>query len=770
MKIRSITAKTLPLIVISFVLIIVGVLFISKMQLTKIIDKSQHDIYAEKVDVIWETLKRNDVRLQKTGLVEAYEEDIKKSTIDKLKNTYYRQSQVTFKPIILNENSMVILHPTYPVGHVLISEDKKISSYQNDSKGQFYASTDGREVWYVYRVFEPWKWVIVYAVPLDEKYNDALRFRTLLLITMFSISLVIAIGLSLIIAKLMRPIGDLTQKAVEISKGNFDNPIDIHSSDEIGLLAESFDKMRKAIQSQVSKLSIEVEERKKMEQSLRESEERFRVLHNASFGGIAIHDKGLILDCNQELSEITGYPFDELIGMDGLKLIAPDWRETVMQNILSTVEHPYEAEGNRKDGTIYPLHLHGKQIPYKGRIVRVVEFRDITETKLAAEEKIRLEAQLHQAQKMELIGQLAGGVAHDFNNMLSGISGASDLLEMALVGKEKELKYIGIIKNATERASGLTGKLLAFSRKGKLLSTPVDLHAIVRDTMAILERSVDKRIVLQTNLKAEHYMIIGDPSQLQSGILNICVNSRDAMPEGGEIHFSTVIVEFTEDNCEIDANFTPGKYIKLSIEDTGIGIPLELQSRIFEPFFTTKETGKGTGLGLAAVYGMVKEHHGNIHLHSEPGKGTVFHVFLPISEEDAPVVARQNESIEYGSGTILVVDDEDIIRATASLLLENLGYKVLLAQNGKEAVDIYNREVDEIDLVILDIVMPVMDGREAFEKIIAINPHAKVIMSSGYARNTNMMNMADKGLAGSIAKPFSQLELSKLIAGVLQQE
>lgn len=768
MKLRSITIKILPLILISFVLIIVGVLFISKMQLTKIIDKSQYEIFAEKVDVVWETLERNDVRLQKTGLVEAYEEDIKISTIDKLKNAYYRQPETILKPIILNANSTVILHPIYPTGHILMAGGKKFSTHQAAFDGQFYATTHDRNMWYVYRVFKPWKWTIVYAVPLNEKYEDVRKFSSLLLVTMLSTTLVVAILLSLAIAKLMRPIGELTDKALEISRGNLDNPIDIHSYDEIGVLAESFDKMRKAIQSQISKLSTEVAERRKMELSLRESEERFRTLHNASFGGIVIQDKGEILDCNQGLSEITGYEFDELIGMDGFKLIASDWRETVMQNILADVEHVYEVEGIRKDGTIYPLQLQGRSIPHKGRTVRVAEFRDITKRKRVEEEKVRLESHLHQAQKMESIGQLAGGVAHDFNNMLSGISGASELLEIALVGKEKELKFISMIRNATERASGLTGKLLAFSRKGKLLSTAVDLHGIIEDAIAILERSIDKRIVIQTELNAEQYMVTGDPSQLQSGILNICVNARDAMPEGGSIHISTVNAEFNEEYCQTDNNFTPGKYIKLSIEDSGAGIPTELQSRIFEPFFTTKEVGKGTGLGLAAVYGMVKEHHGNIRLYSEPGKGALFHLFFPAPDDVVPRKARQNEHVVLGSGTILVVDDEDIIRATASLLLENLGYKVLVAQNGKEALDIYRLKRDELDLIILDMVMPIMDGRKTFDKIIEINPDAKVILSSGFAKNVNTTTMVNKGLAGVISKPFNQFELSKLIADILQ--
>ena len=513
----------------------------------------------------------------------------------------------------------------------------------------------------------------------------------------------------------------------------------------------------------------DITERSNMEKSLRESEERFRALHEASFGGIVIHDEGRILDCNQGLSEITGYSIDELIGMDGLQLIEPGWREVVMQNISSAVDQPYEVEGIRRDNSVYALYLRGKNIPYKGRTVRVVEFRDITDRKLAEEERIKLESQLHQAQKMESIGQLAGGVAHDFNNMLAGISGAAELLEITLDGNEDGLSYIGIIRNATERASGLTSKLLAFSRKGKLRSTPLDLHAIVRDTMAILERSVDKRIALRANLEAKEFMVVGDPSQLQSGILNICLNARDVMPEGGEILVSTANVEMNEKDCSNNLDFTPGMYIKLSIEDTGTGILPELQPKIFEPFFTTKEAGKGTGLGLAAVYGMIKEHHGNIQLYSEPGKGTVFHVFLPVTHREVIRNEHKDEITLEGSGTILVVDDEDIIRATASLLIENLGYDVILASNGKEAVEIYDRMSDEIDLIIIDMVMPVMDGREAFERIISINPAAKMIMSSGYAKNINVESMKDKGLAGFIAKPFNQLELSKVIADVLNR-
>lgn len=767
MKLRSITAKILPLILVAFLLIMAGVLLISRMQLTDIIDRSQSEIYVEKVGVIWETLKRNDDRLQKTGLVEAYEEDIKKSTLEKLKNTYYRQQEIVLKPIILGYDSKVLLHPTYPAGHIMTAEGSNLFSQQSGSQGEFYAITEGRRMWYVFRDFTPWKWKIVYAVPLDEKYEDGEKFGALLLATMFSITLVVAVALSFVITRLMRPIGDLTATAQEIAQGNLDSPINIQSSDEIGLLAVSFDDMRKAVQSQISQLSLEVTERKKIEMHLRELEGYLADIINSMPSAIIGIDSHItITQWNSSAETLTGVPTEKAVNKPlaaiypELEEIYPAITESLAQGEVKKIskkERQEEGASIFEDITIFPLSERSET--EAGAVIRI---DDVTK-------EYELELQLQHSQRMDAIGQLAGGVAHDFNNMLSGISGASDLLEMAAVGKERELQYVGIIKNATERAAALTAKLLAFSRKGKQFSTAVNLHDMVKDSVAILERSIDKRITLHVDLEAEHCMVVGDPSQIQSGILNICVNARDAMVQGGDIYLSTEVVEFGEDDCRIDTSFSPGKYIKLAIEDTGTGIPAELQSRIFEPFFTTKETGKGTGLGLAAVYGMVQEHYGTIKVYSEPGKGTVFYLFFPLSEDDIVPPKRVNAGIAYGTGTILVVDDELIIRATASMLLENLGYTVVLAENGEEAVETYRSRVQEIDLVILDVVMPVMDGREAFEKIMTIDPQAKVILSSGYAKTINMNGMEENGLAGSITKPFSQVHLSRLVAEVLEK-
>lgn len=753
-KIRSITLKLLPLIVCSFVLIIVGVLLLSKSQLTKIIDKSQHEIFKEKVDVIWEELNRGDIQLKKTGLVEAYKDDFEKAIISNLKNTYYRKSKTNRQPIILDENSTVILHPSYPAGHILKTADKKrIATRMTLAKhGQFYATFSGNNMWFVYKEFKPWNWIIVYAVPLDDKYEDVTNFITLLFFTMISITALVATLLSFAITKLMRPIGKLTQTAVEISKGNLDYPINIQSSDEIGLLATSFDKMRNSIQEQISKL-------RDFERYLAD------IINSMPSVIIGIDSHKNITQWNKNAEKLTGItaskahntPLSEVY--PAVKEIYPMIIESLEQCEIKKItnrEQKSESGSVYENITIYPLSIHSA-----GGVGAVIRIDNVTK-------EYELDLQIQHSHRMDAIGQLAGGVAHDFNNMLCGISGASELLEMSLKGKDKELKNISLIKNATERAAGLTKKLLAFSRKGKQLSTVVDLHSIINDAITILEGSIDKRISIQVELKADQYLVTGDPSELQSGILNICVNARDAMPEGGEIHISTLISEFDETSCQIDTNLTPGKYIKISIQDTGTGISPELKTRIFEPFFTTKGVGQGTGLGLAAVYGMVKEHHGHIRLYSELGKGTVFHMFIPISEETTPRNTLQGDSVVHGTGTILVVDDEHIIRETASMLLENLGYTVLLAENGKEAVDLYSKKKNDIDLLVLDMVMPVMDGQEAFDKIIDINPNAKIIISSGYSKNANMTSMEEKGLAGVILKPFNQLEISKLIATVLQ--
>lgn len=390
----------------------------------------------------------------------------------------------------------------------------------------------------------------------------------------------------------------------------------------------------------------------------------------------------------------------------------------------------------------------------------VAAFFEITEQR-------KLEQQLRQAQKMDAIGQLAGGIAHDFNNVLGGILGAAELLAMEIGNNEKANDYLSLIQDSSSRASDLVRKLLAFGRQNNLVSTPVDSHMAVKEAVALLNCSIDKKVRIFVELNAESSMVIGDISQLQNVFLNLGINAGHAMPDGGTLTFessNTNLDRITADAYGIES----GEYIRFDVRDTGSGISPENINRIFEPFFTTKEAGKGSGLGLAAAFGIVRQHQGSITVYSEPGTGTVFHILLPITDKKRSATSAYIPPVK-GEGLILVVDDEQIIRTTASAILKQLGYEVLIAENGQQGMEVYKQNADRIKLVMLDMIMPVMNGRECFEQIIKLNPQAKVILASGFAKEEDLHQMKKHGLCGFIHKPYSVSELSQLLQKHLQK-
>jgi len=755
---RSVIFKLLVLVSLAFALTTASILLVARDRVNRMLDASQEEIYADKIGVIVGILERTNKRLESTGLVEAYSADFKQSAINLLKDTYYKDPEQEVYPTILDEQGRVVLdlklhrHVFYQPQFVPPLQSKTGTT---EEKCQTFTAGDN---WFIYDTFTPWRWFVVYSIPHEVKYREAHRLLGTLTVIMLVISFAVLLLLSFTLTRLLRPISELTKHAREIAGGNLERPVIQASSDEFGTLADSFEVMRQAVISKISALA--------------DKEEKLQVtLDSIGDCVIATDTEGNITKINAAACRLTGWQQDEALGSTIERIMTYKVHEDgeVTENPVRTVLRtfapaslPQEVTLIAKDKTEYLISDSAAPIRsiQDGFIGVVTVFRDITRERV-------LQDQLQHSQRMDAIGQLAGGVAHDFNNMLTGIGGAVELLEMIIAGNDKGLKYVELIKTATDRASGLTRKLLDFSRKGKQASTPVNLHTIIEDAVAILERSIDMKITITTELRASRVAVIGDPSQLQSGILNICVNARDAMPDGGEIHISTRNVDREEEFYNIDSQLLPETFIQLSIKDTGTGILPEIQPHIFEPFYTTKKVGKGTGLGLAAVYGMVKEHHGSIRLESEPGKGTVFHIYLPTTHETGSGTAKKSERMVHGSGTILVIDDEIIIRTTTSLLLENLGYTVLLAENGEAGANLYQREVKNIDLVILDMVMPVMGGREAFDKIIAINPEAKVIISSGYARNVDLTYLTQRKPAGFITKPFNQFEMSELIAQVL---
>jgi signal transduction histidine kinase/ActR/RegA family two-component response regulator len=386
-------------------------------------------------------------------------------------------------------------------------------------------------------------------------------------------------------------------------------------------------------------------------------------------------------------------------------------------------------------------------------------------------ERIReLEEQLHQAQKMEAIGQLAGGIAHDFNNMLSGISGYAQLIKRRFVDRVPELKmYADAMLSASRSATDLTDKLLAFARKGKYQSIAIDLHETVDAVIELLRHSIDRRITIERRFEAAQHAIVGDPTQIQNLVLNLALNARNAMPAGGVLSFGTT-THFEESDRTIAGQYavTAGAYLVLSVVDTGTGMDAEVRKRIFEPFFTTGSMGKGTGLGLASVYGTVRNHGGLIEVDSELGKGSTFRVFLPLAKSSVQIPKpQQTQELIRGSGTVLVVDDEEMVCALAKEILLFLGYQVVTCSDGVEGVEYYRQHHRQIDACILDVMMPRMDGYETFRQMRLINPEAKVIIMTGYSLNEDTHHSILVGVSGFIKKPFETAELSALLHAVI---
>jgi signal transduction histidine kinase/ActR/RegA family two-component response regulator len=386
--------------------------------------------------------------------------------------------------------------------------------------------------------------------------------------------------------------------------------------------------------------------------------------------------------------------------------------------------------------------------------------------KRAESEKANLEEQLRQSQKMEAVGTLAGGIAHDFNNLLTGILGYADMLGMGNLSPEQSRKAAQVIERAARRAADLTQQLLGFARKGKYQNIPVDLHATIHEATSLLGRTLDKSISLQQNLRARDPFVLGDPVQVQQVILNLAVNARDAMGQGGTLTFGTERVSL---GSSPESQGAPGDYIKLTVSDTGCGIPPEVQQRIFEPFFTTKEQGKGTGMGLSMVYGIVKNHGGSICVASEVDSGTRFEILLPATER--PQLVAEDDRVKTRTGqraTILVVDDEELVRQVAQTMLETMGFNVLTADDGQDAVALYRESHASIDLVILDMVMPRLAGRETFRLLKEINPGVRAILSTGCSMDETTQRILDEGMLGFAQKPYVLDELSEAVIAALQ--
>lgn len=379
------------------------------------------------------------------------------------------------------------------------------------------------------------------------------------------------------------------------------------------------------------------------------------------------------------------------------------------------------------------------------------------------EEERQIREHLFQSQKMDAIGTLAGGIAHDFNNMLQGILGYASILKMKLNEHDPNRKYVDVIEDSAVKAGELTKQLLGFARKGKYVMQPMELNANVNNVLQIITRTFDRVIEIKTDLDKGLWVIEGDQSQIENVILNLCLNARDAISAGGTLMIETFNREIRENEIT-DAPGRSGRFVVLRVQDTGSGISEDLRKRIFEPFFTTKEKGKGTGMGLAMVYGVIQNHDGFITVESSPGLGTGFSVFLPATEHLPEKINKELRDTPAGIGTILVVDDEETVRNFTKETLESLGYNILLAADGYEALGIFNLSKEDIDLVILDLIMPKMSGDEVFHRMKLEDPDVNVLISSGYGIEEQTKGMMkDTGISGFLHKPYNISEIAEAV-------
>jgi len=385
------------------------------------------------------------------------------------------------------------------------------------------------------------------------------------------------------------------------------------------------------------------------------------------------------------------------------------------------------------------------------------------------EEMQKLQEQLFQAQKMETIGTLAGGIAHDFNNLLVGILGTASLMKTSFDRNSSLQEHVRTIEQTALRASDLTKQLLGFARAGKYEVRSVNLNHTIEELMKLISRTLDKDIVVTAQFADDLWIIEGDSNQLQHALLNICLNARDAMPAGGALMLTTQNLEIETQTSAPHFNVAPGKYVHIVITDTGVGMDAATQARIFEPFFSTKERGKGTGLGLAMVYGIVRNHGGRIYVDSAIGKGATFHIYLPATQP-AAVITKPEPQLEapLGHETILLVDDERVILDVASRILKQLGYGVLLAREGQEALRLFAERRQEIALVILDMVMPRLNGREVFRRLKEIDPQVRVLLSSGYSADGDAQAILNEGVIGFVQKPYLVNDLAQAVKRALQ--
>jgi PAS domain S-box-containing protein len=574
----------------------------------------------------------------------------------------------------------------------------------------------------------------------------------LLSIVILAVSILISIYLG---KKMVEPLRRMAQMAIKISEGEKDLWFEDKDSNywEFNQLSQAFNYMLA---------------------NLKDAEEQSRyreLLENVDDAVYILDLEGHVMEANEAAYSRLGYTPQQFFKLNLADIIPREDAHSIIDQLGKGIQNgkpkkfTVETSHTKTDGELIPVEIHCRAISFRGRDVILNAARDITSRIEAEKEKKLLQSQLLHSQKMEAIGTLAGGIAHDFNNLLMGIQGYISLMRLQTNPDDPNCEYIQGIENAVTNAANLTNQLLGFARKGKYALTQTCINDLVISSTKMFVRT-RKEIVTHKQLQDDIWPVRVDPGQIEQVLINLYLNAWHAMPQGGDLCIQTENVYLSDHYCK-PFEVPEGNYVKVSVTDTGVGIDKEIIERIFEPFFTTKDVGKGTGLGLASAYGIIKNHNGIIRVYSEKDHGATVNIYLPSSDLEEPVDTQVNSELLKGKETILLVDDEEGTILVEKLMLEELGYTVFPVRSGRRAIELYKEHKAGFDLVALDMIMPEMNGKDTYDELKKINSKVKVLLVSGYSLNKQIEELMGLGCKGYIQKPFDIVQLSQKVREVL---